>query len=207
MLTADALLDLARARVRLVEPALRVETEGEERDETAVGAQHAQLARFLAGDLADDPLDIGAVDCDLPAGRRLCERLEMGLHRVHLGDRGADRALHPLRDRVRLLERQVAGQLEVERDLGPSVHLDEREVVDLAHARHGERCGVRALAHVLVVERLDVDDDVAARQRALDRGLDGVGGGVTLPDCGAGRDADDDVGELPSRRLPHPQSA
>src|SRR6478752_956872 len=53
-LTPDSLLDLARARVRLVEPARPFERERQERHKTVVGAQKAQLARGLAGLLLDD---------------------------------------------------------------------------------------------------------------------------------------------------------
>ena len=53
----------------------------------------------------------------------------------------------------------------------------------LAHARDGDGGGVRALADGVVLARLDVDDDVALRQRAPHRLLDGVGGGVPLADA------------------------
>ena len=68
-----------------------------------------------------------------------------------------------LGDRVRLLERQLARQLHVQRELRPPVDVDQRDVVHLAHARDGDRRGVHALAQRLVGERLDVDDDVGAR--------------------------------------------
>jgi hypothetical protein len=79
----------------------------------------------------------------------------------------------------------------------------ERKVVDLAHAGHGQRRGVGPLAHARIVERLDVHDHVASRQRALDRLLDGVGRGVSLADRVRGRDADHDVGELTAGCLAH----
>ena len=43
--------------------------------------------------------------------------------------------------------------------------------------------------------RLDVDDDVALRERAMHGRLDAVGGGMPLPHRGPRRDADDDVRE------------
>ena len=162
--------------------ALAVEAESEERDEADVGAQEAQLARRPARRLAHDPLDRGRVDALLARLRRLGERLEVRLHRVDLGRRGEDRVLELLGDVVRLLERHLARQLEVQRELEPAADVDEREVVDLAHARHGQRGGVRALAHARILERLDVHDDVAARQRPLDCLLDRVRGGVALAD-------------------------
>ena len=81
------------------------------------------------------------------------------------------------------------------------------DVVHLAHARDVERRGVRALAHVGIVRpgRLDVDDDVRFGQRRLDRALDRVGCRMSLADRRAVLDADHDVGEVPSRRLPHAQ--
>ena len=95
----------------------------------------------------------------------------------------------------------------MQRELRPAVDVDEREVVHLADARHGERRGVRALAHRRVLDRLDVHDDVRVRQRALDRGLDGVRGGVALADGRARGDADHDVGELAAARLAHAEPA
>jgi hypothetical protein len=71
--------------------------------------------------------------------------------------------------------------------------------VDLAHLRHALRRRERALAESrLVLLGLDVDDDVALRQRLVKGGLDGVSRGVALADRGARRDADDDIGELAS---------
>ena len=108
---------------------------------------------------------------------------------------------------MRLLERESAGKLEVERELGAAVDRDDRDVVHLAHARDVERRGVRALAHVGVggLDRLDVDDDVRLRQRRLHRALDRVGRRVALPDGRVVVDADHDVREHAPRRLPHPQ--
>ncbi len=53
-LAADALLDLARARVRVVEPARAVEAEREERDEAGVGAQEAERARLATRHVTHD---------------------------------------------------------------------------------------------------------------------------------------------------------
>ena len=79
--------------------------------------------------------------------------------------------------------------------------------MDLADARHMERSLLRALADLGLLRRLrlDVDDDVRLGKRAPNRILDGVGGGVSLGDSRAGRDADDDVDEVPSGRLPQTQ--
>ena len=72
---------------------------------------------------------------DLARLALLRERLEVRLHAGDLGHGGADRRLEVLGDRVRLLEREVAGKLDVQRELGVPVDLDERQVVHLAHAR------------------------------------------------------------------------
>ena len=97
---------------------------------------------------ADDAAHGRGVAGDLVARGFLAERLEMRLHRRHLRNRSLDRSLDLLGDRVRLLEREVARELEVERELGAAVDRDDRDVVHLAHARDVERRGVRALAHV-----------------------------------------------------------
>ena len=131
----------------------------------------------------------------------------MRLHRASTArDRDADRSLDLLGDVVRLLERQVAGQLQVQRDLGAAVDREHVDVVHLAHARDAERGGLRAVADARRLLRLDVDDDVAPRQRALHRLLDAVRGSVPLPDRGARRDADHDVRELAAAGLAHPQA-
>src|SRR6478609_6288695 len=85
-LASDSLLDLARARVRLVEPAGAFECERQERDEAVVRAQEAQLARRLAGLLLDDACDDrGAVGLDLACLALLRERLQVRLHAGDLG--------------------------------------------------------------------------------------------------------------------------
>ena len=122
----------------------------------------------------------------------------------HLRDGLCDCPFDLGRDVVRVLERQVLRQLEVQRDLEPVVDRDHADVVELAHAWHGERRGVDPLAEGRVLHvRLDVDDDVALGQGALHRGFDRVRSRVTLPHAGVRGDADDDVGEVAARGLPH----
>ena len=106
----------------------------------------------------------------------------MSLDRVDLRHGGADRRLESLGDVVRRLERDVSGQLHVQRQLVPPADLDEREVVDLAHIRNGDGRSVRAHPDAGIDERLDVNDDVASGQRALERLLDRVGRGMPLAD-------------------------
>ncbi len=120
-----------------------------------------------------------------------------------LGDGVEDRLLDALGDAVSLVESQVARQLQVERDLGAPVDGQDVDVVDLAHVGHMERRILRAVADLGVRGRLrlDVDDDVRLGKRAPNGILDVVCSGVALRDGRAGRDADDDVHEVPSGRL------
>ena len=106
---------------------------------------------------------------------------------------------------MRLVERELAGQLEVERHVDTVGQLDHGQVVDLADARdrHGR------LPHALPqrrlhARRLDVHDDVAARERSVDSRLDAVRHGVALADGGPRRDTDHDVGERASGGLAQP---
>src|SRR5581483_9230807 len=91
-LATDPLLDLAGARVSLVEPARAAEAEGQERDEPAVGAKEAELLRLeprrLAHDAPDERL---ALRRHLLRGARLRQRLEVRLHAGDLGHGRADR--------------------------------------------------------------------------------------------------------------------
>src|SRR3954465_1152776 len=89
----DELLDLARARMGGVEGRAAVEAQREEGDEPDLRAEEAQLARRAARRLADDSLDGARVDALLARLRRLRQRLEMGLHGVHLRDGREDRVL------------------------------------------------------------------------------------------------------------------
>ena len=106
---------------------------------------------------------------------------------------------------MRLFQREVARQLQVERDLGPAVHDKHVDVVHLAHTPDVEGGRLRALADPGGLARLDVDDNVAARQGRLHRCLDSVGGRVPLADAGARRNTDHDVCELAPAGLAHAQ--
>ena len=82
-----------------------------------------------------------------------------------------------------------------------TVDVEHGQVVDLADVRDRERGGEHALADAAVAStRLDVHDDVDPGKRVVQRMLDAVGGRVPLADRGAGRDADDDVGEVLASR-------
>ena len=174
----------------------RVEREREEDDEALVGVEEADGARRTpVGSRTRRSISAGSSSASRPAAgsasgsRWLCTSTISGTP-------VDDRPLDLLRDPVRLVERELAGQLEVERDVEAVGQLDHREVVDLPDAR--DRHG--GLAHPLAQGRLhprglDVDDDVAPRERFVDGCLDTVGDGMALADGGSGRDADHDVGE------------
>ena len=110
----------------------------------------------------------------------LRQRLDVGLDRVDLGERRVDLPLDRLGDVVRGGKRERARELQVEGDLQAVVDLEHGDVVHLAHAGDTQRRGGRALPQLGRLGGLDVDDDVGARDCALDRLLDGVGRGVAL---------------------------
>src|SRR5580765_5433612 len=86
-LEADLLLDLACARVCIVEAARPVEAEGQERDQTRVGAQEPEPPRLPAGRVADNAgHDRRAVRRHLAALTRLRQRLDVGLDTGDLRD-------------------------------------------------------------------------------------------------------------------------
>src|SRR2546423_13481270 len=79
-LLPDALLDLARARVSLRKGTRRLQTESEVGEQSFVRVHEAQLARFLARDLAHDPQDdvaLGRVVLDPHAFPDLGQRLDV----------------------------------------------------------------------------------------------------------------------------------
>src|SRR5581483_2296075 len=92
-------------------------------DEPFVRVEESQLDGIGAGDVANDARHGRAVVGDLVrAGPRtgdlLRQRLQVRLDGGDLRDRGADRELDLLGDLMGLVEREVAGELDVERDLG-----------------------------------------------------------------------------------------
>ena len=98
--------------------------EREEGDDALLRPHQPQLAQRPTGGALGGGLDLGCLD-EL-AGPRLGEWLEVGLHGRDLRDRADDRALDLLGDLVRLVERHVAGQLQMERHLGGAVRARRR---------------------------------------------------------------------------------
>src|SRR5205823_14166408 len=108
------------------------EPEREVGDEPLVGLEEAKLVRLAPGLLANDARDGRPVARDLVGARsaRLAgfgERLEVRLHGLDLRHGLADGTLDLLRDLVRLLEREIAGQLEMQRELRPRVERDDAD--------------------------------------------------------------------------------
>ena len=127
-----------------------VERERDQHDEAVARRERAQLPRRPAGDLDDRAFDLGRVVCEPAPGRRVGERLEVRLHGAHLRDVPVDRPLDLLRDRVGLVEREVARELQVQRRLDPVVGVDQRQVVELADVRDGHRGRPHPLAELAV---------------------------------------------------------
>ena len=115
--------------------------------------------------------------------RRLGQRLEVRLHVRRFRHRGARSRARRAPPAVRLLERQVARQLEVERDLSVRPDREHGHVVHLAHT------GNRSAA-ACARSRTSCSSSAARRGRrrrssasaSLDGILDGVRRRVTLPD-------------------------
>ena len=156
----------------------------------------------------DDALDLGGVVVPAAGRGRLGERLEVGLHVDDLGHRAEDRPLDLLGDRVRLVERKLAGQLEVERhvdavaaSITDRLWISRTRETDIAASRTRSRSAASAPAGSTWTTT-----SLPGSAR-VHRGLDAVGDGVALADGGAGRDADHDVGERAARRLAQPQPA
>src|SRR5262249_5514613 len=115
-LAPDELLDPARVRMG---GGKRVGTQPQREvgDEALVRVDEPQPRRIDAELGEKDAADGRRVAGDFGAGGLLAERLEMRLYRRPLGNRLLDRALDLLGDGVRLLQREVAGELEMEREL------------------------------------------------------------------------------------------
>ena len=115
-----------------------------------------------AGDLDDGAFDLCRIVGKPASGCRVGEGLEMCLDGAYLRDVSMDRAFDVLCDRMGLVERELARELEMERGLDAVVGVDQLQVVELAHLRDRHRSRSHPLAELAVREaRLDVDDDVA----------------------------------------------
>src|SRR5919199_4625747 len=111
-LTPDALLDLARSRVRRRERRSRLESERQVRDEAFLRVQESELARGSTGRVARDPRYRLEVALDVLARgtaprRRLAQRLEVRLDGTDLGHGVDDRMFDGAGDFVSVLEREV----------------------------------------------------------------------------------------------------
>ena len=189
-----------------------LDLEREEHNAPGIGGQQLHLPRLGAGPLAHEPFDLSRgvqVRCRVGGTRpeRALERLEMGLHRSHTRSRG-DRALNPPSDLGRVLQGEIRGELQMQRDIDEPILLEDRDVVRLHHERLRQRDRQDPVAQVeTAAARLHVHDHVAARQRPLDGRLDHVRGLVTLDHRLAGWDGHDDVGEVAPGGLAQAQPA
>ena len=157
------------------------DAEREERDQALVGSHEAKLPRRRPGLLAHDPLDGRGVDVDLMRRRGLRERLEVRAHVLDLGTAARMARSTSSAMLVRLLELEVARELQVQRDLDAPVHVEHREVVDLANVGDAERGRERPLADAaLAAARLHVDDDVDVGKAFAKGVLDPVRGSMPL---------------------------
>ena len=202
---AQPLLDLARARVRVRERRVGIEPERQERDEpfsvrssrSSRGGPPAASRRSAASISAASTSLAGSASAS--GSRWVCTESISG-------PRAHDRALDLLGDLVRLLERQVARQLQVERDSVRPAERDDVEVVDLAHARDAERRSVRALAQRRLVSSGSTWTTTSLPGSARSSAASTRSAAACpWPDGRPRRDADDDVGERPARRLAQPQ--
>ena len=198
VLAPDALLDLARVRMRLGEGALGSMPEREEGDETLVGAEEAELARL--GPVASRTMarTAAASSSSSPRDRalrgRLGERLEMRLHPSTSGRAARIASSTSSATSWASASGSEPGSFRWS-ETRPVADVEHGHVVDLAHARDPERRRGARSRSCPGLRRLDVDDHVRSGHRLLDGGLHRVGRRVPLLDRGPGRDADDDVGE------------
>ena len=108
---------------------------------------------------------------------------------------------------MRLLERQVAGQLQVQRDLRAAVDVEH---VTLWISRTRGTPSAAACARSRSASSSSAGSTWTTTSlpgSAVERGLDRVRGGVSLADRRARRDADHDVREVAAGRLAHAQPA
>ena len=97
----------------------------------------------------------------------------MRSHVLDLGDCRENRALDLLGDVVRPFELEIARELQVERDLDATVHLEDDQVVDLAHLRNTQGRRQSTLTDLRIrAPRLHVHDDVGVGKPLAHRVLD-----------------------------------
>ena len=177
-LPAQLLLELAGQLVSVNQGGLCPDAERQEDDPAGIGAMRSYPQRFGARPREDYPLDLPrGVQVRIRVGRARAERalqgLEVRLHLAHAGA-GADRLLDPPGDRERRLQVEVGGELQMQGDAGRPAVLEDRDVVYFLDQRLDQRDCEYPVAEVqAAAARLDVDDNIAAWQRALDRRLPG----------------------------------
>ena len=118
-----------------------------------------------------------------------------------------DRFLDALGDLVSLRQVDIRGELQVQRHADVIAVLKDRDVVRLAHKRLPKRDREHPVAQVESQSPgLDMNDDVAARQRLLDRTLDRVRRGMALDHGATRRHRHHDICEVAPRGFPQPEA-
>ena len=129
----------------------------------------------------------------------------MRLHARGFRDGLADRPLDPLGQLVRVVERQLTGELEVERDLQLRADVS---TFTLCTSRTPATASAAACARSRTSAASPGSTwTTTSLTGARDGVLDRIRRGMPLPDRGARGHADDDVRELPVAGLPHPKPA
>src|SRR5947207_1304010 len=142
---ADSLLDLARAGVGVRKRRARVQAERDVDEQSVTRLQETELTWLGSSRLAYEAHDGIRIDVvRLSPACLLGEWLQVRLHGVHLGDVLDDGALDLRRRLVRVLERQMAWQLQMERHLRSAADVEDAHVVHFAHLRNAERGAVRS---------------------------------------------------------------
>jgi hypothetical protein len=200
---ADVVLEATCELVGFRQPGVTPGDDGDKHHKPSVGVQQAELAGRAASAVDDqlrDPLPLDLVGHSGLIARcpRPLERLKMGMDvldpRV-----GTNLSLYTLGNVVRIGERHIRLELEVQRHTRSAIMLVDGDIVNVADERLSERGGQGKVAEVeIVAARLEVHDHVAVGQRFPHRRLDPVG--CTVPsDSGlAGRDRNDRISEVAS---------
>ena len=205
---ADPGLDLARAGVRGGERARRVDRERQQDDEPSSARRSRSSGAPRRSPRGRSHGRVRAAGPPRPPSERSRSTARRAARdasaRIDLRKSLGDRRLDLRGDLVRLVEGELPGELQVERDLrcGRRRASTRRRCGSRAR-RDPKGRGERALPQCgcLLGARLDVDDDVAPGRALLDAVLDRVGDRVSLRDRRARLDADDDVGEMAPGRL------
>jgi hypothetical protein len=146
-LRMERFLDLACQSMRLGESRLRVDENGQEHHDSAIGVQQLQITDFdtaLLRNPANVILELGARGFAQRRCRQgLTERLQVRANKLDRRDFTPDRRFDLVGDILR--------QLQVQRNRLARTKPEHVHVVCLTHPRHALRCGKHALLERLTV--------------------------------------------------------